>query len=110
MRPTPWLGAVLLLPLLAPAAGAQPLLRNPDRAARRLAGTLVDHTRNHGPDRRIWSPTLGEWRDLYVYLPPGFDPHQRYPVMIWLHGIGEDETSFVGDGLLAFDAAIACGR
>ncbi len=110
MRATCWLGAVLLLALFAPAAGAQRLIRNPERAARRLAGTLVEYTRTHGADRRIWSPTLGERRDLYVYLPPGFDPGRCYPVLIWLHGIAQDETSFTGDGLLAFDAAIACGR
>jgi len=75
-----------------------------------LAGTLMDHTKNHGADRRIWSAALGEKRDLYVYLPPGFDPNCRYPVMIWLHGIIQDENTFVNHGLEHLDAEMAAGR
>jgi S-formylglutathione hydrolase FrmB len=71
---------------------------------------LVDHTHNHGADRRIWSPTLGQKRDLYVYLPPGYDPGRCYPVLIWLHGIFQDEQEFPEYGLPAFDAAIASGQ
>src|SRR5436305_1252541 len=64
-----------------------------------------------GADRRIWSEALGEGRDLYVYLPPGFDPRQCYPVVFWLHGIGQDEQSFLTDGVAEiFDRAIACGQ
>jgi len=84
----------LLLPL--PEAAA---VRADDVASHyRLVGTLIDHTRNHGSDKRIWSAALCQKRDLYVYLPPRFDPKCRYPVMIWLHGIIRDERSSV-DGL-----------
>jgi S-formylglutathione hydrolase FrmB len=111
MRRTPWLGplALLALSLSAPPAlaRAEPLAR----INRRLAGRLVDHTHHHGADRRIWSPSLQERRDLLVYLPPGFDPCRQYPLMIWLHGINQDEQAFVNAGLLEdIDAAIACGR
>ena len=41
---------------------------------RRLKGRIVDHTGNHGQDHRIWSRSLHQWRDLYVYLPPGLRP------------------------------------
>jgi len=75
-----------------------------------LAGTLIDYTHNHGADRRIWSPALDERRDLYVYLPPGFDPNQQYPLLIWLHGITNDEQAFTQDGLVVLDAAMAAGR
>ncbi len=75
-----------------------------------FAGTLVDHTHNQGEDRRIWSAALCEKRDLYVYLPPGFDPTQRYPVMIWLHGNLQNEQSFVDSELPDYDAAMAAGR
>src|SRR5262249_23541207 len=48
--------------------------------------------------------------DLNVYLPPGYDPCRRYPVLLWLHGIAQDEQSFVREALEDFDAAIAAGR
>lgn len=77
---------------------------------RQLAGTLVGYIARHGSDHRIWSPVLGEYRELYIYLPPGYDPHRRYPAMLWLHGIAEDEDTFPADGLRQLDAAIADGR
>ena len=81
------------------------------RSARQpLAGKLIGYLDRDGTDNRIWSEALGERRDLYVYLPPGYDPHRCYPAMIWLHGIAEDESSFPADGLRTFDAAIAAGR
>jgi S-formylglutathione hydrolase FrmB len=58
---------------------------------RGLRGTVVDYTANHGHDRRIWSRSLGQKRDLYVYLPPGYDPECRYPFVLLLHGFGQDE-------------------
>jgi S-formylglutathione hydrolase FrmB len=61
----------------------------------RLAGKLMDHTGNHGMDRRMYSRALGHKRDVYVYLPPGYDPNQRYPVVFFLHGFAEDEKSFL---------------
>src|SRR5438445_9795425 len=30
----------------------------------KLTGRVLDYTANHGTDRRIWSPALGEKRDL----------------------------------------------
>jgi S-formylglutathione hydrolase FrmB len=81
------------------------------RANRHLAGHIVDHTDNHGSDRRIWSAALGERRDLYVYLPPGFDPHHAYPVVFWLHGIGHDEQAFISNGVAeTLDSAIVAGK
>ena len=82
-----------------------------ERLNRQLAGRLVDHTHNHGADNRIWSAALCERRDLYVYLPPGYDCNQRYPVVLWLHGVIEDERTIIREGGLAsWDAAMACGR
>jgi hypothetical protein len=98
---------LLLLTLCAPHARAADV---PPHVTRRLAGRLVDHTNNYGADRRIWSAALGERRDLYVYLPPGFDPCRQYPVLIWMHGINSDESAFLEDALPIFDAAIAAGR
>jgi hypothetical protein len=75
----------------------------------RLHGSILDFTHNHGADRRIYSPALDERRDVYVYLPPGFDPCRRYPAMILLHGITQDEQFFLR---LAekLDREMTCGR
>src|SRR5262245_48046997 len=80
------------------------------RMNRQLHGTLVDYTHNHGADRRIWSEALGQKRDMYVYLPPGFDPNQSYPLLLWLHGFGQDEHSFAKVIAPHIDQAVACGR
>jgi S-formylglutathione hydrolase FrmB len=103
--------AVLLLLALRPAAEAHVLPRPLQLASinRKLAGHLVDHTRNHGPDRRIWSEALGEKRDLYVYLPPGFDPCKKYPLIIHLHGFNEDEHGFLTEVVRPLDKAMAAG-
>ncbi len=74
-----------------------------------LCGKLVDYTANHCHDRRIWSRSLYQCRDLYVYLPPGYDPKQAYPLMIYLHGFSDDERSFLR--LVPYiDDAIAKGK
>jgi pimeloyl-ACP methyl ester carboxylesterase len=96
-------------------AGAWPfgLLAHPpselERVNSRIKGRVLDYTFNHGADRRLWSNALGEKRDLYVYVPPGYDPHQQYPLALYLHGFGQDERSFLGLVEL-FDSAIACGK
>jgi S-formylglutathione hydrolase FrmB len=105
-------GLLLALAAAGPAAAHGWFSRAPDlrRLNASLHGTVVDHTRNHGRDRRLWSPALGEYRDLYVYLPPGFDPARRYPLLLWLHGFAQDEQSFTRDVIRPLDQAIACGR
>jgi pimeloyl-ACP methyl ester carboxylesterase len=103
MRRTYRLGAILCCVLLAGNGTA----KSPDY---HLAGQLVDHTHNHGADNRIWSAALQERRDLYIYLPPGFDPCRRYPLLLWLHGINQDEKAFVEFILPFFDEAMACGK
>ncbi len=75
----------------------------------RLRGSVLDFTNNHGADRRIYSPALDEKRDLYVYLPPGFDANRPYPVMLFLHGIAQDERFFLR-AVEDFDRAMACGK
>jgi S-formylglutathione hydrolase FrmB len=76
---------------------------------RRLHGQVIDHTANHGVDRRIWSAALQQRRDLYVYLPPNFDPNLRYPFVLWFHGFAQDEGSFLREVAPRIDAAIAAG-
>ena len=93
------IAVVLLLGSFSVPARAQlPLSAvraNVDRLNRRIDGCVVDHTDNHGCDRRIYSPILGMPRDLYVYLPPGFDPSKRYPLVVFLHMAAFDERAFV---------------
>lgn len=67
---------------------------------RRLAGQLVDYTKNHRDDRRIFSPILGSPRDLYVYLPPGYSSACAYPLMLFFHMANLDEDYFAGSSLL----------
>ena len=104
-----WRLCFILLALLLAGEGAH--ARDLASLNRRLAGHVVDHTANHGRERRIWSAVLGERRDLYVYLPPGYDPCRAYPVLIWLHGVYQDERTFIDEKALHdFDAAISCGK
>ena len=82
-----------------------------DRLNRRLAGQVVDYTHNHGADRRLYSPILGRPRDLYVYLPPGYDPLVAYPLILFLHGADVDEHDFLDPGdLKALDRMMSAGR
>jgi hypothetical protein len=74
----------------------------------RMAGKVHDYTANHGQDNRIDAPSLGQRRDAYVYVPPGYDPAKRYPLVIWLHGLNQDETSFL-EVAEKFDCAIVQG-
>jgi hypothetical protein len=67
-----------------------------------------DYTANHGQDNRIHSVALGQRRDAYVYVPPGYDPASRYPLVVWLHGLAQDETSFL-EIVPELDGAIQTG-
>ncbi|WP_020470538.1 alpha/beta hydrolase [Zavarzinella formosa] len=80
-----------------------------DRLNRSLHGRVDEYTHNHGRDNRICSKALGEKRDLYVYVPPGYDPEKRYPIVYWLHGFAQDEKTFL-DLIETFDCMIWKGR
>jgi pimeloyl-ACP methyl ester carboxylesterase len=84
---------------------------NLNRLNGKLCGRIVDRTWNHGPDRRLWSPILGMKRDLYVYLPPGYDPSVAYPLIVYLHGADIDEHAFLDPkDLLRLDGMMARGE
>lgn len=76
----------------------------------RLHGQLLPFTKGPDGDNRIWSQALCEKRDMYVYLPPHFDPELQYPLLIWLHGFAQDEYSFLVDVVELFDEAITRGQ
>jgi S-formylglutathione hydrolase FrmB len=75
----------------------------------RIKGSVLDFTENHGQDRRIFSRALGDKRDLYVYLPPGYCAEKQYPLMIVLHGILQDERAFIDWVVKPLDDAINAG-
>jgi len=72
-----------------------------ERVNRRLGGQVINYTNNHGSDRRIDSPILGMPRDLYVYLPPGYNPGCSYPLVLFFHMAIVDERYFVRSKLLS---------
>lgn len=112
LRWTAAVGVVLALTTPAPAiVNAFRLCskHQVDDLNRTIAGRVLDHTHNHGTDRRVWSAALGEKRDLYVYLPPGYDGRTPFPLMFWFHGIGQDEKNFLFI-VPHFDRAIRCGQ
>jgi S-formylglutathione hydrolase FrmB len=75
---------------------------------RRLKGRVLDYTANHGKDSRIFSRSMYQRRDLYVYLPPDYHPGRRYPLVIFLHGFASDEQIFL-KGIGPIDDAIVKG-
>ena len=81
---------------------------NLDRLNASLSGKVHDYTANHGVDRRIHSAALNQRRDVYVYVPPGYDPAKRYPLVIWLHGMAQDEKTFL-ELVGAFDRGMSNG-
>ena len=87
---------LVLLALGRPAAAQFREFANLDHFNSHLAGRVVDHTVNHGADRRVFSPILGQPRDLYVYLPPGYSPGKAYPLILYLHMAFIDEHALIG--------------
>jgi pimeloyl-ACP methyl ester carboxylesterase len=79
------------------------------KLGRRLKGRIIDHTSNHAQDNRIWSRSLHQWRDLYLYLPPAYNKNQAYPIMIYMHPFALDERTFLRV-IPMIDEAIACGK
>jgi hypothetical protein len=107
-----WLAVLVFLAVGQPRVGAH-VVKRPfqlELLNRKLAGKVVDYTHNHDGDHRIWSEALHQKRDMYVYLPPGFDPCKRYPLAIYLHGFREDEHDFITDIVRPIDNAIATGK
>jgi S-formylglutathione hydrolase FrmB len=102
---------VILVGCAIPAQGQLRDHANLDRLNRRLNGHVVDYTHNHGADRRIYSPILGQPRDLYVYLPPNYSPANAYPLVLYFHMAFVDEHTFSGSKrIVELDRMIAAGE
>jgi S-formylglutathione hydrolase FrmB len=106
------LALIVALGLLGQTSLAGPLLPCPElkRVNACIQGQVLDFTNNHGQDRRIWSGALCSKRDLYIYLPPGYDPAKKYPLAVFLHGAGQDEKLFLTGVAKGFDKAIVEGK
>ncbi len=55
----------------------------------------------HGSLAKIWysSASLGLYRRMYVYTPPGYESgNEKYPVLYLLHGAGGDEDAWTSLG------------
>jgi len=69
----------------------------------------------HGSLNRVWydSPTLGSYRRMLVYTPPGYEnSKEKYPVLYLLHGgsIDEEGWTTMGKAHLILDNLIAEGK
>ncbi len=70
----------------------------------------------HGVVQRLIYPSasVGHSRPVIVYTPPGYEPSgdTRYPLVLLLHGYGDDETAWtdVGRAHLIADNLIAAGK
>lgn len=64
--------------------------------------------------RSYFSKTLGAWRNINIYTPPGYDKKIKnsYPVLYIQHGGGEDERGWAiqGKANIILDNLIAAGR
>src|SRR5246500_1672833 len=60
------------------------------------------------------SAVVGDYRDFYVYTPPGYDARgkQTYPVLYLLHGFSDDASGWtaVGRAHIIMDNLIAQGK
>jgi enterochelin esterase-like enzyme len=56
----------------------------------------------HGDIRieKYFSTVFNQWRQFYIYTPPGYDENtsEQYPVLYILHGGGEDERGWAMQG------------
>lgn len=84
--------------------GAQPIVLGPDdQPAFPHAPIGFDQRRadiGHGTVETVEynSTTVGNPRKTLVYLPPGYSPEVKYPVLYLLHGIGGDEEEWHRNG------------
>jgi hypothetical protein len=105
---------VVILVLLGSVSSAHAQIGNCvslDHLNRKLQGRVLDYTQNHGADRRVYSPILGQPRDLYVYVPPCYNPAHAYPLVVYLHMAYLDEHWFVAsDWIVQLDGMMLRGE
>ncbi|MBY0490487.1 MAG: esterase family protein [Gemmatimonadaceae bacterium] len=61
----------------------------------------------------VWGNAIGARKALRVYLPPSYasSPTRRYPLLVYLHGLGGNEKNWVDNGALdrTMDSLVAAG-
>ena len=93
-----------LLALLLPSASASAMANA--LHASRVQGTAAQQPRTtlKGTVRTdtLWAQSLGIKKALTVYLPPSYEKStaRRYPVLLYLHGLGGNERNWVEQGAL----------
>lgn len=93
-------------------AGSHSLLHVPGPAS--LSWEITDVPRGVLHHHFYRSAIVGDWRDFYVYTPPGYDPASasRYPVLYLLHGLSDDASGWTAAGRahVILDNLIAQGK
>lgn len=109
--------AVALAATLAAAIGARAVRASSPQAAAGLPPSWS--AASHGPDGGVvWEGRIPDgfapWdhRTSAIYLPPGYDPAQRYPVVYLLHGMEGNPSEYVDSLHIAAtaDGLISSGR
>lgn len=47
---------------------------------------------------RYFSKVNDDWKRMFVYTPPQYNPKKKYPVLYLIHGGGENETGWFNQG------------
>lgn len=73
------------------------------RSGRQIAPVGFDCRQGSAPHGKVEtveydSKTVGIRRRMLVYIPPGYSPAQKYPVLYLLHGIADDERAWCDRG------------
>ncbi len=100
-------------PLMKPnLLNTQSMVHVPGPAS--LAWELNDVPRGTVHRHFYRSQIVGDYRDYYVYTPPGYDPagKTRYPVLYLLHGYSDDARAWteVGRAHVILDNLMAQGK
>jgi enterochelin esterase-like enzyme len=85
------IGAPLTRPAVAPAA-ADAVVALPNHAPADFIQVRPDILKGKLETITYNSKSIGVDRKAVVYLPPNYDPKQKYPVLYLMHGIGGNET------------------
>jgi predicted peptidase len=98
VKKTLWLfGILVCIALVAIGIGVKVYLRNPAIVE---AGSLPSSSKNdpmvvdgHGFIKRTFTDALGRSINYYFYVPKNYNSHQKYPLVLLLHGHGERSST-----------------